>query len=1536
MDAGYLRYIEDGDALRGSLLQNRQEFLAWLGAGRDEAVRSDDHAAVVRARQAMRKQSCGLHPTNVRFTDLNVQVPLVDCGTYGFTRSLIKPLKGLTKRQEKRMYSLLRGITGQAEIGEMVLVLAPPGSGVTSLLKVLAGQREKGMEVSGRLTYNGTPHTGHVLKTCYAGEEDDHLPSLTVEKTFRVACELSTETDIPDRANTVEGRIEAMLKALNLNKARDTKVGSTLVRGVSGGEKKRVSVGEALLMQGELTVLDGWSRGLDSATALRIGQLLRALTNISGTPCISALYQASPALYSLYDKVLLLRDGGQVFFGTPQDAMQYTAEMSITRPLTQTVPDFLSSLPHTKGSLVKAWACSARLAVLQAEMDSLEHYTPPAVQEEEEVVRILDESLLDEHLLEGHHAVNYSEGQEVVVSSEAMGVPGAAPVPCVAGERFNHFLLFSHVVQDQATTALYVPDSALSHEKERPSQKRALIATGALHSLWWLCWREYHLTKADVKQYIVARTGRYLFIGFLLGLLYFRLPMDLFGAYNREGLLAITTNIVGTGSFVLIPGMLDQREVFYRHKRSYLYRPYAWPVAKSLFDIPVNFLEAFMFVMVFYFMTDLNVAPVSKFFTCLLLFFFFDVTTCNFTRLFALLSKDLPASQGIAGTGVIVFSFFNGFAIPYDQIPVWWKWAYLVSPFSYMYEAIMLNEFGGVHIHCSNVHNPAFQEQCERVTGGLFIKETVGITDDEGHKWFCLAMIFVFNVAAIVLSGFVATKIAFTGKVSVTFKPDEDDVVDGSTAHFLDVSAQTRLNNSVISLTEMSDLQEGTLLWNDVSYAIPEKVPLIKRLASSITRTPVETPPPKVLLQNVNGYCKPGSLMALMGSTGAGKTTLLDVLAKRKTVGSQRGAILLDGVVMDRRTIRDKTGYVEQNDLHHPRTTVREAVRFSAQLRGGTIEAADEMIRILGLEAEADAMVGGSKELATTGSVSLVTMKKLTIAVELVSNPILLFLDEPTSGLDSEGALNVMKAIRSIAETGRSVVCTIHQPSPEVFQLFDSILLLHAGQMVYSGPTGQVVGEDNDSAVVLNYFKRNLQEALEEVVVDSERYCQVYQKITEIDEALAGRLNPADVIMSIVNSGQAARQKDSAQSVSCVDLLDDLNDDSNALDASVSLLPSAPTELLDWTNKWTSCDEAAHIAEEIEALSVMMHKKLEADAGKKRAPPKNTLSSFAVLRIVYARARTIFHRSPTYVFAKLMFTLLISILFGTTYWQLGTTNQDMRNYATLVYVSGNMGIVSALSSLPPVLEGRPSFYREVTSGTYPAWTNAVSGVLSELPLIVVTSTIWINILFWGAGFPVSAYGYFALQYLGLSLFMQMFGMAVAAAVPTLFLAQLLLPLLNMLWILHSGFVILTRSIPVYLLIFHYANPLTYFLRSMVANVIHHNTEFSKIVDEFVDPTGETCRLGFGGCSLTTNDECLCATPLVDPTQIACDKVPDVCTLNATNDCVCEDFSRGDIMLSFYGWSYDTIWQDFGALWGVALVLTLLYMLAIIFVRHIKR
>lgn len=215
----------------------------------------------------------------------------------------------------------------------------------------------------------------------------------------------------------------------------------------------------------------------------------------------------------------------------------------------------------------------------------------------------------------------------------------------------------------------------------------------------------------------------------------------------------------------------------------------------------------------------------------------------------------------------------------------------------------------------------------------------------------------------------------------------------------------------------------------------------------------------KQIIKGVSGHAAPGHVVALMGPSGAGKTSLLDLLAGRITVSkSQRtiaGAVHINGEKRDFDEFRTLSAYVLQSDNMFAELTVRETITLSALLRLPTdmpeenkLRRVEQLITELGLTKCANTIVGSAIIRGVSGG----ERKRVNVATELVTDPALVFLDEPTSGLDSFNAQSVMQMLLRLARNGRTVVTTIHQPRSSIYEMFDTLMLLSEGRMMYVGP----------------------------------------------------------------------------------------------------------------------------------------------------------------------------------------------------------------------------------------------------------------------------------------------------------------------------------------------------------------------------------------------------------------------------------------------------------------------------------------------------
>ena len=692
----------------------------------------------------------------------------------------------------------------------------------------------------------------------------------------------------------------------------------------------------------------------------------------------------------------------------------------------------------------------------------------------------------------------------------------------------------------------------------------------------------------------------------------------------------------------------------------------------------------------------------------------------------------------------------------------------------------MMNEFGRLTLECtadSLIPNTQYGTQYTDINNQVCTLPggTAGTTDISGADYIRLAFDYDvkdlwrnFGITIVLIVSFLIANSTFgeyfnfgAGGKTVTVFAKEN----AETKKLNEELANKKSRRQQKQEAQTSDLKvtsKSVLTWENLCYDVP--------VPSGQLR----------LLKDIFGYVKPGELTALMGASGAGKTTLLDVLAARKNVGTISGDVLVDGAKPGTAFQRG-TSYAEQLDVHESTQTVREALRFSANLRQPyevpqeeKYNYVEEVISLLEMEDIADAVIGDPDS-----GLAVEQRKRVTIGVELAAKPeLLLFLDEPTSGLDSQSAFNIVRFLRKLAAAGQCILCTIHQPNSALFENFDRLLLLQrGGQTVYFGDIGK------DAVTLLDYFRRN-------------------------GANCPSDANPAEWMLDAIGAGQAPR--------------------------------IGPR---DWGDIWQSSPELQATKETITRMKVERSEAVGSTPQTEQKEYATPL--WHQIKIVNRRTHLSFWRSPNYGFTRFFNHVAIAILVGLAYLQLDNSRSALQERVFVIFQTVVLPAIIISQVEPKYDLSRLIFYRESAAKAYRQFPFALSMVLAEMPYSILCAVGFFLPLYYMPGFQTatSRAGYQFFMILLTELFSVTLGQMISALTPSSFIAMLLNPPIIIVFALFCGVTIPKPQIPGFWRAWLYQlDPFTRLIGGMtVTELAGRPVEcMAGELNSFAPPAGRTC------------------------------------------------------------------------------------------------
>lgn len=520
----------------------------------------------------------------------------------------------------------------------------------------------------------------------------------------------------------------------------------------------------------------------------------------------------------------------------------------------------------------------------------------------------------------------------------------------------------------------------------------------------------------------------------------------------------------------------------------------------------------------------------------------------------------------------------------------------------------------------------------------------------------------------------------------------------------------------------------------------------------------------KWLLRGIKARAQPGRLLAILGPSGSGKTTLLNVMAGRVEHGSSmglltrlgvEGGVLYNDIALAPQEARQVVGYVLQHDHLLPHLTVRETLRYAGYLRlppsltrQRKLQIVEEVIMELGLKDCANRRVGGDGAHGISGG----ERRRVSIGIQMLTDPGVLFLDEPTSGLDSYTANKLVSTLADLAHQGRTIVCTIHQPRSDIFQLFDDVMLLSKGHQVYYGPAQSM----------LDYFQR-------------------------LGYVCPTHTNPADYALDLIAIDLRSPEVERASYKRLAKLT------AQYRDAQQQQLQQQ-RDLLD-----PGTAQAAHSKEARDHIFNQMK--------------QQHVNVVVQMLVLVARAFKNIVRDKMVIMVRLIEALLMGVCVGGIFYQMDTDNvASLRSRSAALYAIVSLQpYLIMLATIVQYESELKVFSREYFDNMVGVVPYFMSMLLTSLPFSAVLPSVFCAIVYWMAGLRPEweAFLWFLLimtvmQYVGEAL-----GYSCIALIRSFGPASLAGNSFATFWTVTAGFLLNPISFPIYLRYIGYTSPFQY-------------------------------------------------------------------------------------------------------------------------------
>eukprot|EP01041_Mallomonas_annulata_P005158 gene5158-10306_t len=935
--------------------------------------------------------------------------------------------KNLTFSKPNSKHSILNNISGYVSSGGLTAVIGASASGKSLLMKALSG-RIQNMDIKGNVFVNGVEVDPKCITSNvgYVPQDDILLGELTPREMLTNAALMKRNKPV----DMIASDVDSLLQAIGLRDVADNSIGTVFVRGLSGGQKKRVDVGLELVAAPHVLMLDEPTSGLDASIALEVLTVVKNIAKASQgkLSVLLSIHQPNSRILELFDNILIIGLGEMIFFGSVSDSVQYFTQMGFPPPQRYTPSDFyLQITDHNFGcvsheDIIKRFQNNQLYDNILHKIDSESLSKPSesiakATTEDDKYACFVDDS---------HGASSFWRQYYTLVKRDFIL---AARDPALYYLQMFLCLSFGFLIGAAFFQMKYEIGSKINNPSGALLWIVMMVSYIQIFKVYHLC-RGYHRFRHErannsypvlvaflaettttsilvmnqlggcaIAYFMMGFPGKafpFLILNFWVTTLAAEAVVFFVSKLHHDTTVciiaseAILSILTVFGGGVFIPWNATP---FYWH----------WLQESSLFAqgsraAIINVLNVISYECV---LTDGHcVAPDGAMYPC-------D-------------GKDEGGDGGSGGR----YCYVSGRTVLHETQDIsysmshWDAFGYLVLIYVCFRLAGLVLMFFPLEVVMYRLTSTVclfYTSSKSTLNGSSSISSTGSNIDEEASPGSVRGQegqLVISHASMMNLSTI------FKEKVVTTSTSDAD-------AASYDIESTAVSLDDVFAVDTSRIASTSCLMWESLSLKLKSKGTM--------------------LIDNVSGIAKCGRVLALMGPSGAGKTTLLNALGNRAPYATLTGKISFG----NRTFLPSDLFYVPQFDEFNKILSVKEQINFVGHMQCTDMIAMkkrlEQLIDVLGLRRIADKscvnLTGGE-------------LKRVSVGMGMISNPRVLFLDEPTTGLDSAAAYSMVKFMVELAEkTNVAVITTIHQPAEMVFDMLPDLLILEKGRLAYSGPT---------------------------------------------------------------------------------------------------------------------------------------------------------------------------------------------------------------------------------------------------------------------------------------------------------------------------------------------------------------------------------------------------------------------------------------------------------------------------------------------------